>query len=160
FPTVAALAAAQEDRVLRLWEGLGYYRRARQMHAAAKKIVTEHDGRFPRDPEMIRRLPGIGRYTAGAILSIAFDARIPILEDNTFALHCRLFALRGNLATSSAQKRLWQAAENLLPIRGGSGELNQALMELGSRVCTPRNPRCDMCPLVTLCPTHRAGLYD
>jgi A/G-specific adenine glycosylase len=159
FPTVAALANAPEDRVLRLWEGLGYYRRARQMHAAAKKIVADHDGRFPRDPEAVRQLPGIGRYTAGAILSIAFDARTPILEANTIRLLCRLLALRGNPATSSAQKCLWQAAEDFLPQRGGSGELNQALMELGSLICTPRNPRCNACPLETLCPTHRDGLH-
>ncbi len=95
FPTVEALAAAEEHEVLRLWEGLGYYRRARQLHQAAKIVVAEHGGRFPRDAEAVRRLPGIGRYTAGAILSIAFDAREPILEANTTRLFARLLAYRG-----------------------------------------------------------------
>ncbi len=159
FPTIAALAAAPEDRVLRQWEGLGYYRRARQLHAAAKIIVAEHDGKFPRDIESVRNLPGIGRYTAGAILSIAFDARQPILEANTIRLLARLRAIRGDLSTASCQSRLWQAAESLLP-RRGSGTLNQALMELGSLICTPRGPKCDVCPLQSLCPTFARGLQD
>ncbi len=159
FPTIAALAAAPEDRVLRLWEGLGYYRRARQLHAAAKKIVAEHGGKLPRDSESVRQLPGIGRYTAGAILSIAFDAREPILEANTIRLLARLNAYSGDIGSTAALKLLWQAAESLLP-RRGSGTLNQALMELGSLVCTPRNPKCGGCPLEALCPTRAAGLQD
>jgi A/G-specific adenine glycosylase len=159
FPTVAALAAAPEQQVMRLWEGLGYYRRARQLHAAAKKIIAEHGGRFPSDMDTLRQLPGIGRYTAGAILSIAFDIPAPILEANTLRLLSRLLAFRGDTASGTGQKLLWQTAEDLLPKRG-SGQFNQALMELGSLICTPRNPRCNQCPLKLLCPTNRDGLQN
>lgn len=159
FPTIAALAASPEDRVLRLWEGLGYYRRARQLHAAAKQIVAEHGGVFPCDIEAVRALPGIGRYTAGAILSIAFDQRQPILEANTIRLLSRLLAYRGDPTSSAGQRLLWQLAESLLPQRD-CGQFNQALMELGSLVCTPRDPNCDACPLQALCPTRRDGLQN
>jgi len=157
FPTIQALATAREDDVLRHWEGLGYYRRARQMHRAAQAIVTEHDGSFPRDLESVRQLPGIGRYTAGAVLSIACDAREPILEANTIRLLARLLAYRGDPRKADGQRLLWQTAEQLLPKRG-AGRLNQALMELGSLICTPREPACDACPVVELCPTYSAGL--
>jgi A/G-specific adenine glycosylase len=159
FPAVRELAAADEHDVLRLWEGLGYYRRARQMHAAARTIVADHGGTFPTDVQAIRDLPGIGRYTAGAIASLAFDAREPILEANTIRLLARLLAYRGDIATASGQKLLWQAAEAILP-RRGSGTINQALMELGGQICTPREPACDRCPLSSLCPTKRKGLQD
>jgi A/G-specific adenine glycosylase len=159
LPTIASLAAADEDDVLRLWEGLGYYRRARQLHRAAKMIAAEPSGRFPRDAEAVRRLPGIGRYTAGAILSIAFNQRAPILEANTVRLLSRLLAYRGDTGRASAQRLLWQAAETLLPARG-SGQFNQALMELGSQICRPREPDCPKCPVMSLCPTHRDGLHD
>jgi len=142
-----------------LWEGLGYYRRARQLHAAAKQIVSEHGGRFPGDRDAVRRLPGIGRYTAGAILSFAFDAREPILEANTLRLFARLLAFRGEPLGSAGQRLLWSAAEAILPPRGG-GVLNQALMELGSQVCTPREPHCSHCPVASLCLTNRDGLHD
>jgi A/G-specific adenine glycosylase len=159
FPLVTALAAAEEHDVFRLWEGLGYYRRARQMHAAAKRIVSEHGGSFPRQAEALRRLPGIGRYTAGAILSFAFDAREPILEANTVRLLARLLAFRGEPLSGQSQKLLWSAAESLLP-RRSSGALNQALMELGSQVCAPRQPNCAKCPVASLCLTNRDGLHD
>jgi A/G-specific adenine glycosylase len=157
FPTVRHLAAARESDVLRLWEGLGYYRRARQLHLAAQRIVAEHDGRFPDEAEAVRRLPGVGRYTAGAILSIAFDRREPILEANTVRLLSRLVVFRGNPHDAAGQRRLWQVAESILP-RKSPGEFNQALMELGSQICTPRDPPCGACPLQTLCPTFAAGL--
>jgi A/G-specific adenine glycosylase len=159
FPTVEALAAAPEEQVLRLWEGLGYYRRARQMHRAARAIVNEHGGRFPRELETVLALPGIGRYTAGAITSIAFDAPSPILEANTVRLFSRLLAYRDDPQQSQGQKTLWAFAEDLLP-RQGSGELNQALMELGSLVCTPRKPACQRCPAMSLCPSYRDKLQD
>jgi len=159
FPTAGALAKANENTVLRTWEGLGYYRRARQMHAAAKGILAEHAGRFPSDIDAVRRLPGIGRYTAGAILSIAFDQRQPILEANTIRLLSRLLAFRGNSASAAGRNILWRAADDLLPTNG-CGRFNQALMELGSLICTPRKPKCDCCPLAALCPTHRARLHD
>ncbi len=157
LPTIAALAAAEEATVLRLWEGLGYYRRARQLHAAARKIVAEHGGEFPRSAEEVRRLPGIGRYTAGAILSIAFDQRQPIVEANTIRLYSRLLGYRGDPRDSAGQRRLWEFAEQVLP-RQGSGAMNQALMELGALVCTPRNPLCDSCPVNSLCAARRLGL--
>lgn len=159
FPAVTHLADASEEEVLRYWEGLGYYRRARQMHRAAQVIQTEHGGRFPDDAEAVRALPGIGRYTAGAILSIAFDEPQPILEANTIRLLARLLAFDGDTHSTTGQKLLWSAAERLLPTRD-VGRFNQALMELGSQVCTPRNPRCDQCPLVSLCPTQRHGLAE
>jgi A/G-specific adenine glycosylase len=157
LPTFDALAAADEDTVLRLWEGLGYYRRARQLHRAAKIVVAEHGGQFPADAEQVRRLPGIGRYTAGAILSIAFDAPEPILEANTIRLLSRLLAYAGDTHSTAGQRLLWHAAQTLLPARG-AGTLNQALMELGSQVCRPRDPACLRCPLAALCPTFREGL--
>ena len=156
FPTIEALAAADEHDVLRLWEGLGYYRRARQLQQAAKIIVAEHGGRFPRDPEIVRRLPGIGRYTAGAILSIAFDAREPILEANTLRLFSRLLAYDGDPRSTEGQRLLWAMAEAVLP-RRGSGRMNQALMELGSEVCTARAPRCEECPVAALCRANQQG---
>jgi A/G-specific adenine glycosylase len=157
LPTIAALAQANEEQVLRLWEGLGYYRRARQLQLAARQIVVERGGVFPRDPEAVRQLPGIGRYTAGAILSIAFDARQPILEANTSRLWSRLVAYRGDPASTPGQKVLWAAAEAILPSRG-VGLFNQALMELGSMVCVPREPRCDECPVASLCRSRELGI--
>ncbi|HUY35630.1 MAG TPA: A/G-specific adenine glycosylase [Pirellulales bacterium] len=159
FPHVAALAAVPEEDVLRQWEGLGYYRRARQLHRAAGVIVREHAGRFPSDFDAIRALPGIGRYTAGAIASIAFDLRRPILEANTIRLLSRLVAYRGDPRQAAGQKLLWTLAAELLP-KSGCGEFNQALMELGSLVCAPRQPHCQECPLSALCPTHRDGLQQ
>ncbi len=159
FPTIEALAAAEEQHVLRLWEGLGYYRRARQLHAAARVLVEQHDGRFPDDPEAVRALPGIGRYTGGAILSIAFNAREPILEANTIRLFCRLLAYRGVPTSSDAQRILWAMAETVLP-RRDVGTFNQALMELGSQVCTPKSPDCDACPVANLCQAKALGLQD
>jgi len=159
FPSIAALAAADEQDVLRLWEGLGYYRRARQLHRAAQVLRDEHQAVFPHDAATVRGLPGIGRYTAGAILSIAFDEPQPILEANTVRLLARLLAFAGDTRAAAGQELLWSAAERLLP-RRGAGKFNQALMELGSQVCTPRNPRCNACPLATLCPTRRWDLTE
>ena len=120
FPTIADLAAADEQQVLRLWEGLGYYRRARQLHAAARVIVAEHQGRFPREPQQIRALPGIGRYTAGAIASIGWDAREPILEANTIRVFSRLLAYRGDPQKNAGQQLLWEFAAGCCP-RGTPG---------------------------------------
>ncbi len=159
FPDIASLAAADEQDVLRLWEGLGYYRRARQLHAAANQVVTEHEGEFPVDFESVVGLPGIGRYTAGAVLSIACDQRLPILEANSTRVLCRLAGYRGDPAKSAGQRFLWQLAEDLLP-RKDVGDFNQALMELGSQICSPRNPRCDECPVRSKCATCSAGLQD
>lgn len=157
FPSVADLAAAAEPEVLRLWEGLGYYRRAKQMHAAAQKIVSQHGGQFPTAVDQVLALPGIGRYTAGAILSISADQRLPILEANTVRLFSRLIALRQPPALPAANRLLWHVAEQLLP-KNGSGQFNQAAMELGALICVPANPRCSECPLESLCPTRAASL--
>jgi A/G-specific adenine glycosylase len=159
FPTIKALAEADEADVLRLWDGLGYYRRARQLHAAARVIVADHRGVFPTDFASIRALPGIGRYTAGAIASIAFDRPTPIVEANTARLYSRLLLFRGDPSSKAGQDQLWHFAEAILP-EVGSSDVNQALMELGSLVCTPRHPRCDKCPLRSLCPTHSRQLQS
>jgi len=156
LPTIRALAEAAEQQVLRLWEGLGYYRRAQQLHRAARLIQSEHEGRFPQDPAAVRRLPGIGRYTAGAILSIAFDQRQPILEANTARLLSRLLAYGSDPALPAGQRLLWAAAELVLP-RRGPGRFNQALMELGSQVCRPQAPRCPECPAAMLCRARIEG---
>jgi A/G-specific adenine glycosylase len=159
FPTIVDLAAAEEHAVLRQWEGLGYYRRARHLHAAAKQVVDDHAGQFPRDIDAVRALPGIGRYTAGAILSIAFDDRHPILEANTLRLIARLIGYRGDPKSTGGQRLLWEAAESLLP-RNSAGAFNQALMELGSLVCTPKAPQCNSCPVANLCVAAQQGLQD
>jgi len=159
FPTVHRLAEANEQEVLRLWEGLGYYRRARQLHAAAGQVVAEHGGRFPDDVATLQTLPGIGRYTAGAIASIAFDRRAPILEANTIRLFARLLAYRDDPMKAAGQRLLWHTAEQVLP-RKQIAPFNQALMELGSLVCKPANPRCDECPVASLCATNELGLQE
>ena len=159
LPTVHDLAAAEEQQVLRLWEGLGYYRRARGLHAAAKVVSNELGGEFPTSVEELMKLPGIGRYTAGAIVSIAYDKPAPILEANTIRLLARLIALRDDPTRSVGQKRLWQVAEELLP-RKEVSRFNQALMELGSLVCTPRTPKCDACPVESLCHARQLGIVE
>ena len=159
FPDIAALAKATEEDVLRLWEGLGYYRRARQLHQAAGRIVAEHNGRFPREPSAARALPGVGRYTAGAVLSIAFDAREPILEANSVRVLSRLLAYRDDPARAEGRRLLWHFAQQLLP-RRRVGALNQSLMELGSQVCMPSGPLCERCPVAIHCPTRAEGLQD
>ena len=159
FPSVGKLAAADESEVLKLWEGLGYYRRARQMHAAAKTVVELHDGKFPTDFESTLALPGIGRYTAGAILSISQDHRLPILEGNTIRLFARLMEMHVDPRTTENQKILWEFSESLLP-RKRCGDFNQALMELGSEACHPKRPKCLICPIADLCPTAIGGLQE
>jgi A/G-specific adenine glycosylase len=150
FPTLAELAAAKEEDVLRLWEGLGYYSRARNIHKAARQIVKERDGEFPDDVAALCELPGIGRYTAGAIASFAFDRRAPLLEANTLRLYCRLLGYRGDPRSAAGQKLLWDFAERIVP-RNHPGLFNQALMELGALVCTPESPDCRQCPVRTSC---------
>lgn len=159
FPSVAELATADEAQVMRLWEGLGYYRRARHLHAAAREIVLEHGGTFPREAAAVRSLPGVGRYTAGAVLSIAFDAREPIVEANTHRLLSRLLADRADRQGAVSAEMLWSAAGELLPQRG-AGAFNQALMELGSVICTPRLSRCEECPVAELCAARRLGMQE
>jgi A/G-specific adenine glycosylase len=150
FPDVQSLAAAREAQVLKLWEGLGYYRRARQLHAAAKQVVAEHCGSVPRTAEGLRSLPGVGRYTAGAIASIAFDAPEPIVEANSRRVLARLAGYDRPLDGPGRDEPIWEIAAAVVPQRG-AGRFNQALMDLGALVCTPERPRCSACPLADAC---------
>jgi A/G-specific adenine glycosylase len=159
FPTVKDLAEADEAVVLKAWEGLGYYRRARQLHAAARAVVQDHDGVIPDDLQAVRALPGVGRYIAGAVLSFAFDRPAPIVEANTQRVLSRWLAWDQDLKATSSQARLWQAAERLVPPEG-AGTFNQAFMELGAMVCTPREPMCLVCPVAPACRARALGLQD
>ncbi|WP_235034415.1 A/G-specific adenine glycosylase [Roseiconus lacunae] len=159
YPTVVDLANADEADLMRIWEGLGYYRRVRSMHAAAKRVVQEHEGKFPTDFDAVLALPGIGRYTAGAILSIACDQRLPILEGNTQRVFSRWAAMSLTPTETKANKWLWQFSEKLLP-QHECGTFNQAAMEIGALVCTPKKPKCDECPIRQLCCTAAAGLQE
>ena len=150
FPTVTSLAKARYGRVLKLWEGLGYYTRAKNLHRAAKIIVRQLEGRIPQTAEQLQRLPGIGRYTAGAISSIAFGRRVPLVDGNVARVFARIFNMRTDVTKPAAQKWLWAIAEELLP-GNVPGTFNQALMELGALVCTPVNPRCTICPMARVC---------
>ncbi|MEM6468965.1 MAG: A/G-specific adenine glycosylase [Planctomycetota bacterium] len=160
FPTVQSLADAEEPTLMKHWEGLGYYRRVRSMHAAAKKIVAEHDGVFPTRFDDVLALPGVGRYTAGAVASISQDQRKPVLEGNTQRVFSRWVALQTPPTQPQAAKLLWEIAEAMLPRTKGSGEFNQAAMELGALVCTPKKPRCDICPVSSSCRANKLGLQD
>ncbi|MDG2470572.1 MAG: A/G-specific adenine glycosylase [Pirellulaceae bacterium] len=159
FPTIQQLAAAPEETVLSLWEGLGYYRRARNMHAAAKIIATQFDGQFPNNLKEVMALPGIGRYSAGAILSIAFDQRHPILEGNTFRLHSRLLGVNADPRSKPVENYLWEFSTRVLPQRR-TGDFNQALMEIGSEICKPKKPDCQHCPLAKLCAANALGIQS
>ena len=159
FPTIQALARASDDRVLKLWEGLGYYSRARNLHRAAQAIVREHNGHLPRTAEGLLNLPGIGRYTAGAIASIAFGERVPLVDGNVARVFARIFAIRANVKSLRTLQSLWRLAEDLLP-DVEPGDFNQALMELGALVCTPANPQCDTCPMRQVCAARARGLVE
>lgn len=159
YPTIADLAAADEKQLMRLWEGLGYYRRARSLHAAAKQLVETRGGVFPESFDEVLALPGIGRYTAGAILSISRDQRLPVLEGNTVRVYSRWIGLRQDVATAAAKQTLWDVATAMLP-RVGSSRFNQAAMELGALVCKPKGPLCDQCCVRSACQAHQLGLQD
>ena len=156
FPTVRRLARARLDTVLKLWEGLGYYSRARNLHLAAKTMVRDYDGNVPQTKQALLALPGIGPYTAGAIASIAFNEDEPLVDGNVIRVLCRLFRIRGNPKSGAVQKRLWRLAKELLP-SGRAGRFNQAMMELGATVCAPRRPSCDACPLRKICSAQEHG---
>ena len=157
FPTLSNLAKATEQEVLHAWQGLGYYRRARWLHQAARQIVSEFNGQFPNMPETLDMLPGIGRYTRNAILSQAFDQRLPIVEANSLRVLTRLFASRLDTKSSAGSAWLWNAAEEMLP-KTRCGDWNQAIMELGAVVCTVKTPNCPACPVRDDCQAHRLGI--
>ncbi len=159
FPTVQKLAAARLDTVLKLWQGLGYYSRARNLHKAAQLVVQRHSGVFPAAFEDIVALPGIGRYTAGAIASIAFGQCVPVLDGNVMRVLCRLYLLKDNPKASAVQKQLWLLAAAHVPT-DRPGDYNQAIMELGAMVCTPKSPDCPHCPVQKTCLAFAGGVQE
>ncbi len=156
FPDVRSLAAATESTVCEAWAGLGYYRRARFLHRAAQVLVSEHDAVFPRDAAELKKLPGIGRYTAGAIASIAFGQEAAIVDGNVARVLARIFAIEDAPDSPAGQKRIWELAGELV-VGERPGDLNQGLMEMGATVCTPRNPKCLTCPVRTACQAAARG---
>ncbi|MBI2963591.1 MAG: A/G-specific adenine glycosylase, partial [Deltaproteobacteria bacterium] len=159
FPTLGALARASESAVLATWSGLGYYARARNLRRAARRAVARHGGRLPADPRLLARLPGIGRYTAGAVASIGFGVPAPLVDGNVARVLARCFEVAGPLRSPSVERRLWALAEALVHPRR-PGDWNQALMELGATVCTARAPACSRCPLRAACGARRHGSVE
>ncbi|HZL43026.1 MAG TPA: A/G-specific adenine glycosylase [Verrucomicrobiae bacterium] len=161
LPTIEALANAPAERIHKLWEGLGYYTRVRNLQKAARHIMDHHGGVFPRNMDQVLALPGIGRYTAGAICSIAFDQPAPILDGNVVRVLTRHFGVTGNPKDKKTNRRLWELAGELagwasrMPGGSRTAQLNQALMELGALVCTPQHPQCGLCPAAGGCFAHR-----
>lgn len=159
FPSAEALAAATEDEVLSAWSGLGYYRRARLLHAGVREVVARYGGEVPSDPAARLALPGVGRYTAGAIGSIAFDREEPIVDGNVARVLSRMHGVDTPLGRADTERRFWAEAEAL--VKGPRpGDLNQALMELGALVCTPRQPSCEACPVRKSCVAHGQARVD
>ncbi|HET9623064.1 MAG TPA: A/G-specific adenine glycosylase [Kofleriaceae bacterium] len=163
FPTVSALAGAPLDDVLASWAGLGYYSRARNLHKGAQAVHAQLGGRLPDRAEALRAVPGIGPYTAGAIASIAFGERAPLVDGNVARVLARVFAIEHDIKSTAGGKALWAAAGELmraLPDAARPGDLNQGLMELGATICAPSQPRCLVCPLARDCAAHRTGRQD
>ena len=156
FPNVESLARSPIDKVLKLWEGLGYYTRARNLHKAAQEIVNRFGGKIPSDPETLMTLPGIGRYTAGAISSIAFQKPVPLVDGNVARVFARLFNIKKDILKPETQKEFYKLAEKLVP-KKNPGIFNQALMELGSLVCVSEIPKCSICPVNSLCVAFQKG---
>jgi A/G-specific adenine glycosylase len=159
FPDVQSLASTPQEEVLRLWSGLGYYSRARNLQKAARQIVAEHAGQFPREREELLALAGIGEYTASAILSIAFDDKHAVLDGNVARVVARLEAMRGDLRESKRWRDLQCKADRLLE-RDSAGDWNQAMMELGATICLPRSPQCLLCPVANFCQARKLGLAE
>ena len=160
LPDVNALAAVEEERLMKLWQGLGYYSRARNLQRAAKVIVEELDGRFPDTWEGLRKLPGVGDYTAGAVASIAFGRRVPAVDGNVLRVAARVANIRENIMDPKVRRRLSELMAAAVP-SDRPGTYNQALMDLGATVCLPNGkPLCDACPLSALCEAHRLGLEE
>jgi A/G-specific adenine glycosylase len=154
FPTVAALAAGETDEVLHLWTGLGYYARARNLHKAAQIVVNDHNGEFPTTLEQMESLPGIGRSTAGAILSLALDLPLPILDGNVKRVMARCFLVEGWYGQAKVMKQLWDIVEQLSPVKDIQ-PYNQAMMDIGATICTRSNPDCDVCPVSQYCMAYK-----
>ena len=159
FPDVQALAKASEHDVLNAWEGLGYYSRARNLHKAAKIVAEQFHGEIPRDLTDLRKLPGIGRYTLGAIASIAFGMDVSALDGNIKRVYARIFDIDLPVDSPAGEKILWGLADEYLP-HGHAGDYNQALMDLGATICVPKNPRCLICPVMELCKARQHGTQD
>lgn len=159
FPSVQALAVAPEQSVLNLWEGLGYYSRARNLHKAAYVLVEQFSGKLPRSVDELRKLPGIGRYTAGAIASIAFGLDEPVLDGNLRRVYARLFNVDIPADSTVGEELLWNIATENLP-KGKAGDFNQAMMDLGATICLPKNPRCLLCPLLGECEAQKLGVQE
>jgi A/G-specific adenine glycosylase len=159
FPSISELAAASEQEVLSLWEGLGYYGRARNLYQAAKVVMEKYEGEIPRDLAALRGLPGIGRYTAGAIASMAFGLDVPTLDANLRRVFARVFDVAQAADASAGEEILWGLAEEHLP-KGRAGDYNQALMDLGATICLSKKPRCLLCPLSGLCQAYRLGIQE
>lgn len=159
FPTLESLAQADEGDVLKAWEGLGYYTRARNMHRTAGIVMEKYQGTFPDSAELLQLLPGIGKYTAGAIASIAFNKPVPVLDGNVKRVLARLDALRETIDAPAAEKLLWQRAAALTPSKE-PGDFNQAMMELGARMCVPKSPLCDTCPVQKHCEAFAQNLQQ
>lgn len=159
FPSVETLAAASIDTVLKAWEGLGYYSRARNLHKAAQIVTQEYNGHFPQTVGELQKLPGIGPYTAGAIASIAFDQPAAVLDGNVIRVFARLLDLEDDVTLTRVKAQLWQQAEDWVPSER-AGDYNQGLMELGQRVCTPRQPSCAECPLRSVCRAYANGTVE
>ncbi len=156
FPDFETLAAAEEDEVLRTWEGLGYYSRARNLHKTAQQVMQEYHGSLPQSPEMLRQLPGIGAYTANAVASIAFNVNVITVDANIRRVAARIFNLADPLGTQKLEENVKAVFQKHLP-PGMAGDFNQALMELGACVCTPNQPDCPQCPLITDCLAYQNG---
>jgi len=156
YPTFEDLAASSEPAVREAWDGLGYYARARNLHATARAVVADHAGRLPDDPTAIRSLPGIGRYTAGAVLSIAYGRDEPILDTNAARVLSRVFAVRVRGGKGALHRRLWTTAAAVTP-SGRAGDFNQAIMDLGATICRARAPLCGQCPVRRECKSKMAG---
>jgi A/G-specific adenine glycosylase len=159
FPDVHALAAAPEDEVLRLWSGLGYYSRARNLQKAAQQIMTKHGGQFPARLEDALALPGIGNYTAAAILSIAYGKKLAVLDGNVARVLARLGAIRGDIREPRRWQQLQKTADGLLEPKS-PGDWNQAMMELGATLCTPKSPQCLLCPVAQFCEGRKLGIAE
>jgi A/G-specific adenine glycosylase len=159
FPTVRSLADASEHEVLNAWEGLGYYSRARNLHKAARIVAEQFGGEVPRELQELSKLPGIGRYTLGAIASIAFGMDVPALDGNIKRVYARVFDLSEPVDTPQGENLLWEIAEEQLP-KQQAGDYNQALMDLGATICIPKNPRCLICPLMKICEARQNGTQN